>query len=214
MSEHIEIPNTKITLYGSKQEIKSAMNYFNKANIRQKLSGGEYADRLILMNEFVPYLKCSISYNGNTVWNKEKLIRDFNKILKHGMESLSGYLYEFFHLCCGSIAHFDKRGWIATYPTISSLRQFFHRNEYGLSVVAHMPSWKADAIEIAKEMNELLKAQSIKQVKCNLCSELVGDTPHDYNDHILENHSEALILKIRELFYADAAEELTEISKN
>jgi hypothetical protein len=203
MSEHIEIPNTKITLYGSKQEIKSAMNCFNKANIHQKLSGDEYSDRFILMNEFVPHIKCSISYSGNTVWNKAKLIRDFNKILKHGMESLSGYLYEFFHLCCGSIAHFDKNGWIATYPTLASLRNFFERNEYGQSVVAHMPSWQADAVEIAKGMIELLKAQSIKQVKCNLCSELIGDTPHDYNDHILENHSEALILKIRELFYTD-----------
>jgi hypothetical protein len=203
MSEHIEIPNTKITLYGSKQEIKHTMNYFNKANIRQKLSGDEHSDRLVLMNEFVPQIKCSISYNGNTVWNKEKLIRDFNKILKHGMESLSDYLYEFFHLCCGSIAHFDKRGWIATYPTIASLRKFFHRNEYGQSVVAHMPSWQADAVEIAQEMDRLLKTLQIKQVRCNICHQLVGDTPHDYNDHILENHSEALILKIRELFYTD-----------
>ena len=203
MSEHIEIPNTKITLYGSKQAIKHAMNCFNKANIRQKLSDDEYADRLVLMNEFVPHIKCSISYSGNTVWNKEKLIRNFNKILKHGMESLSDYLYEFFHLSCGSIAHFDKRGWIATYPTIASIRQFFHRNEYGQSVVAHMPSWKADAVDIAKEMDRLLKTLQIKQVRCNICHQLVGDAPHDYNDHILENHSEALILKIRELFYTD-----------
>jgi len=203
MSERMEIPNTKITLYGSKQEIKHTMNYFNKANIRQKLSGDEHSDRLVLMNEFVSQIKCSISYSGNTVWNKEKLIRDFKRILNNGVNSLSDYLYEFFHLSCGSIAHFDKNGWIATYPTLVSLRQFFHRNEYGLSVVAHMPSWKADAIEIAQEMDRLLKDQPIKLVKCNLCNTLVGDTPHDYNDHILENHSEALILKIRELFYTD-----------
>jgi len=214
MSERMEIPNTKITLYRSKQEIKHAMNYFNKVNILQKLSDDEYADRLVLMNEFVPHIKCSISYSGNTVWNKAKLIRDFNKILKHGMESLSDYLYEFFHLCCGSIAHYDKQGWIATYPTLASIRQFFHRNEYGQSVVAHMPSWKADAVEITIEMDRLLTKQPIKLVKCKLCNTRVGDSPHDYNEHILENHSEVLILKIRELFYTDAAEELTEISKN
>jgi hypothetical protein len=203
MSERMEIPNTKITLYGSKQEIKSAMNCFNKANIHQKLSGDEYLDRLMLMNEFVSKIKCSISYNGNTVWNKEKLIRDFKRILNNGVNSLSDYLYEFFHLSCGSIAHFDKNGWIATYATLASLRQFFFRNEYGQSVVAHMPSWKADVIEIAKEMDRLLKTLQIKQVRCNICCQLVGDTPHDYNDHISENHSEALILKIRELFYTD-----------
>jgi len=168
MSERIEIPNTKITLYGSKNEIKRAMSYFNEANIRQKLAGEEYSDRLILMNEFVPHIKCSITYDGNTVWNKEKLIRDFKRILNNGMKRLSDYLYEFFHLDCGSIAHFDKHGWIATYPTLASLRQFFIRNEYGQSIVEHMPHWKADAIKIAQEMNELLKTQDKKQVQCSV----------------------------------------------
>jgi hypothetical protein len=206
MSERIEIPNTKITLYGSKNEIKRAMSYFNKVNLKQKLSDDEYSDRLVLMNEFIPYIKCSISYSANTVWNKEKLLRDFKRILNNGMKSLSDYLYEFFHLCCGSIAHFNKQGWIATYPTLASLRKFFERNEYGQPIIAHMPQWQADAIEIAKEMSRLLKEQDIKQVKCNLCNELIGDTPHDCNEHVFQKHSEALTLKIREWFYTDAVD--------
>jgi len=156
MSERLEIPNTQITLYGSKQEIKRAMEYYRKVDIQPKLTGNEYDDRLMLMNAFVPHIKCSVCYSGNTVWNKERLIRDFKRILKNGMKALSDYLYEFLHLDCGSIAHYNKQGWIATYPTIASLHQFFKRNEYGQAVISHMPSWKADAIEIAKELDRLL----------------------------------------------------------
>jgi hypothetical protein len=210
MSERIEIPNTKITLYGSKNEIKRAMSYFNEANIRQRLTDDEYSDRLMLMNEFVPYIKCSITYDGNTVWNKEKLIRDFRKILNNGMKSLSDYLYGFFHLDCGSIAHFNKQGWITTFPTMASLKQFFEKNEYGQPVIDHMPHWKADAIEIVKEMVRLLKEQQIKLVKCKLCNTLVGDTPHDYEEHIFQNHTDALRLRIREWFYTDLADSQTD----
>jgi hypothetical protein len=203
MSERIEIPNTKITLYGAKQEIKRAMEFYKKVNIQQKLVGDEYSDRLMLMNEFVPYIKCSVCYSGNTVWNKERLIRDFKRILNKGMNVLTDYLYEFFHLDCGSIAHYNKQGWIATYPTLASLRKFFERNEYGQSVVEHMPNWKADAVEIAKEMDRLLKEQTIKMVQCNICKSLVGDNPHDYQEHIFQNHADHLGLKIREWFFSE-----------
>ncbi len=165
MPERMDISNTKITLYGSKQEIKRAMIYFNKANLRLKLSNNEYSDRLMLMNEFVPHIKCSICYGGNTVWNKERLIRDFKRILKSGMKALTDYLYEFFHLDCGSIAHYDKHRWIATYPSLASLCAFFEKNEYGQSVAEHIPNWKADAIEIVKEVNQLLKQHDIKEVQ-------------------------------------------------
>ena len=204
MSERLEIPNTKITLYGSKQEIKQAINYFNQANIHSKLSGEEPSDRLVLMNDYLPNIKCAISYSGNTVWNKEKLICDFKRILNNGMHSLSDYLYEFFHLSCGSIAHFNKQGWIATYPTLASLRNFFIKNEYGEPVIAHIPSWQTDVAEIAQAMDRLLNKLHIKQVRCNICNQLVGDTIHDCKTHISQHHPEALILKMRELFYPDS----------
>ncbi len=204
MSERLEVPNTKITLHGTRQEIKRAMNYFNQANIHSKLSSDESSDRLMLMNEFVPVIKCTISYNGNTVWNKEKLICDFKRILNNGMHSLSDYLYEFFHLSCGSIAHFNKQGWIATYPTLASLRNFFIKNEYGEAVIAHIPSWQTDAVEITQAMDQLLNKLQIKQARCNICNQLVGETIHDCKTHISQHHPEALILKMRELFNPDA----------
>ena len=200
MPEHLEIPNTKITLYGAKQQIKQAINYFNKTNIQSKLSGEESSDRLALMTDYLPNIKCAISYNGNTIWSKDKLIRDFKRILNNGMKNLSDYLYEFFHLCCGSIAHFNKQGWIAIYPTLSSLRHFFMKNEYGEPVITHIPSWQSDAAEIAQAMDRLINKLQIKQVRCNMCNRLVGDTIHDCKTHISQHHPEALILKLRELF--------------
>jgi len=200
MPERLEIPNTKITLYGAKQHIKQAINYFNQSNIQSKLSGEESSDRLVLMTDYLPYIKCAISYNGNTVWNKQRLVRDFKRILNNGMKNLSDYLYEFFHLSCGSIAHFNKQGWIATYPTLASLRNFFVKNEYGEPVITHIPSWQADAVEIAQAMDRLINKLQIKQVRCNMCNRLVGDTIHDCKTHISQHHPEALILKLRELF--------------
>jgi hypothetical protein len=204
MPERLEIPNTKITLYGAKQQIKQAINYFNKSNIQSKITGDESSDRLVLMTEYLPNIKCAISYNGNTVWNKERLIRDFKRIINNGMKNLSGYLYEFFHLSCGSIAHFNKQGWIATYPTLASLRNFFIKNEYGEPIITHIPSWQVDAVEIAQAMDRMLNKLHIKQARCNICSQLVGDTIHDCKTHISQHHPEALILKLRELFYPDA----------
>ena len=200
MPERLEIPNAKITLYGAKQHIKQAINYFNKSNFHSKLSGDESSDRLALMTGYLPNIKCAISYNGNTIWSKDKLIRDFKRILNNGMKNLSDYLYEFFHLCCGSIAHYNKQGWIATYPTLASLRNFFVKNEYGEPVITHIPSWQSDAVEIAQAMDRLINKLQIKQVRCNMCNRLVGDTIHDCKTHISQHHPEALILKLRELF--------------
>ncbi len=176
------------------------MNYYNQVNIQLKLSGEEHSDRLVLMNDHLPNIKCAISYNGNTVWNKEILIRDFKRILNNGMKNLSDYLYEFFHLSCGSIAHFNKQGWIATYPTLASLHNFFIKNEYGEPVTSHIPSWQSDAVETTQAMDQLLNKLQIKQVRCNICNQLVGDTIHDCKTHISQHHPEALIMKLRELF--------------
>jgi hypothetical protein len=60
------------------------------------------------------------------------------------------------HLSCGSIAHYNKQGWIDYYPTINHLKQFFIRNEYGSRVLHHIPQWHSDAISIVKEIEPLL----------------------------------------------------------
>ena len=124
-------------------------------------------------------LKASILYNGNTVWSKNRIIRNLNRIIQHGVlynkqkprfipigsmlrmptigdTILSKYFYNFLHLCCGSIAHYDIRGWVATYPTVDDLKAFFKKNEYGKRVLDYIPRWKTDVIEIVKAIETLL----------------------------------------------------------
>ena len=72
------------------------------------------------------------------------------------MNKLTDYLYKFFSLSCGSIAHYDRYGWIACYPTLHDLRQFFRRNEFGERVLTHLPIWKTDAQRIVKDIEQEL----------------------------------------------------------
>ena len=101
-------------------------------------------------------IQADILFDGNSVWSKKKILRDIRKVKKQGMNKLSDYLYKFLSLSCGSIAHYNKYGWISTYPTISHLQQFFRRNEYGERVLYHLPGWKTDAQQIVKEIEQEL----------------------------------------------------------
>jgi len=124
-------------------------------------------------------LKVSILYNGNGVWSKQRIIRNLKQIVKAGVlyrrekpsyipigsmlripsigeTILSKYFYEFLHLCCGSIAHYNIRGWVAEYPTVEDLRAFFRKNEFGRRVLDHIPDWKTDVIIIVREIESIL----------------------------------------------------------
>ena len=150
--------SNKITLYGSAAEIAEAKRVLNDI----KLSGNESDDRLLLQREVVDNVKVDILYDGNSVYSKTKLLKQFKTLLKLGMGSLSSDLYRFFINSCGSIALYNKAGWINEYPDLHALRQFFICNEFGQSVLQHQPSWATDRIEIVKEMMRMLNALSTK----------------------------------------------------
>jgi hypothetical protein len=69
---------------------------------------------------------------------------------------LSKYFYDFLHLHCGSIAHYNIQGWITEYPTLEDLKQFFKKNEYGKRVLDHIPVWMTDAKRIVEEIERQL----------------------------------------------------------
>lgn len=99
----------------------------------------------------------TVLYDGNTVWSKDKILADVKRITKNGdMTQMTNHLYEFLHLCCGSIAHYNKLGWIDTYPTVSDLKRFFANNEFGQKVIDHIPHWKTDVIGIVTGVNKIL----------------------------------------------------------
>ncbi len=101
-------------------------------------------------------LNLDIVYDGNGVYSKKKIIRDIKKVKKHGMEKMTNALYQFLSLCCGSIAHYNKIGWIDEYPTVEDLRSFFKRNEFGQRVLDYVPAWKTDVFVIVKEIENIL----------------------------------------------------------
>lgn len=146
--------NNQITLYGNKTQIEEAKQKIDRK--KHLLTGNESDDRLFLQNEIVDNTSADILYDGNSVYSKTKLLKHFKRLLKNGMDSLTNDLYDFFHLCCGSIAHYNKQGWVSEYPDLYALKAFFKRNEYGRSVLDGQPSWATDRIEIIKEMERLL----------------------------------------------------------
>lgn len=111
-------------------------------------------------------LRPTILYGGNRVWSRKRLVRDLMRILRsNDMGKLTDYLYDFFNLCCGSIAHYGKGGWIGVYPTVSKLREFFLKNEFGRPVVNHIPVWHSDARLAAEEMVRMLELDKVRKFR-------------------------------------------------
>lgn len=150
--------DNKLVMFGGKVKIDACTEVLNKEllpKLSPKMTEGQI--RLILAPILENHnIKAEILYNGNGVYRKNRLLRDIRLIKRNGMEAMTDYLYQFLSLCCGSIAHYNKHGWIATYPTIDDLKQFFCRNEYGNSVYDHIPDWKTECKEIVLEMEKIL----------------------------------------------------------
>jgi len=113
-------------------------------------------------------LNASILFDGNTVLSKNRILQNLEQIVQHGTLYnkkkprlipigsllrmpvvgdciLSDYFYNFLHLDCGSIAHYNKQGWVTEYPTVEDLKAFFKKNEHGKRVLDWIPGWMTDA---------------------------------------------------------------------
>lgn len=157
-----EYGKCEIRIYGNRGEIDEAKGVLDGLN----LSGNESEDRLTIQEAIDRNrVKADILYDGNTVWSYDRIVRDFKRALRSGPSEitetgngdykLTDYLYQFLHLCCGSIAHYDKYGWIGTYPTKDDLKQFCRHNEFGTDILREQPSWASDGQRIAKAILEM-----------------------------------------------------------
>lgn len=148
----------KMYIYGSKREIDDAIS------ILQNVNPGSYdkeVEARLLIQDLIDKhnIKASILYDGNTVYSKKRIIRDLKLIVKHNdMSVMTDYLYNFLS-SCGSIAHFNKYGWIETYPTVFDLRKFFMFNEFGQPVIQHIPRWATDQRRIVEEIDIILERE-------------------------------------------------------
>jgi len=121
------------------------------------LSGNEAKDRLAIQ-DFIDEtgFKYDILYNGNAVYSYDRIMKAFKRYIKSDAQDMSDELYEFFHLNIGAIAHYYRRGWMATYPTIEDIKNLFDRNEYRERAVDYIPGWKTDVKRIVDDMQKLL----------------------------------------------------------
>ena len=144
---------------------------------------GEDEARLVIQESIDrEKLEATVMFEGNIVWSFDRIIRNLKRIVKAGRlysdgtpgevrvgmmifpaqvkPILSKYFYEFLHLDCGSIAHYNIHGWIGHYPTVEALRQFFIKNERGKRVLDYI-SWRyTDAKRIVKEIEVILNVNS------------------------------------------------------
>ena len=167
----------KIDIFGTKKEVEKAEKVLQGHDF-SKMSEPEA--RLLIQKLIDEHnLKASILYDGNTVYSFNRIIRCFKIIKKHGVLGYPGRFlcgsflslpsFEgegarilltneayYFLQSCGSIAHYNKAGWVAHYPTVEHLRQFFLRNEYGVRVLDFVPGRFADRKRIILAIEELL----------------------------------------------------------
>jgi hypothetical protein len=124
-------------------------------------------------------LKASILFDGNTVWSMTRILANLKQIMERGalydgqhpgyvavgsmlrfpvVEKcvLSDYFCHFLSLCCGSIAHYNKQGWVTTYPTLEDLKAFFKKNEFGHRVLDDIPDWETDVKRIVEAIEARL----------------------------------------------------------
>jgi hypothetical protein len=147
----------RIAIYGSQTEINRTAEIIT-ALLPELPNMTEPKARLALQDLIdLKKFKTDILFDGNSVWSKDRLIRDVRKVVKNGMQSMTDYLYKWLSLQAGSIAHYNKLGWIDVYPTVNDLRQFFLKNEYGKRVKDNLNGRFTDSYLIACEVEQILK---------------------------------------------------------
>ncbi|MCF7795996.1 hypothetical protein K9M42_02785 [Patescibacteria group bacterium] len=162
MKKKIDIKSkasNKIRLIGSDEYVNATDDVLlSMGDMFKNNSEGEIRDwiqkKVIHVYKFAQ--KIDILYDGNTVINDIKILKNLRKIKRQGMEAMNDDFYDFLHLSCGSIAHFSKMGWISCYPTINSLKKFFIKNEFGKRVLNDIPNWKTDTINTVKKIEKEL----------------------------------------------------------
>jgi hypothetical protein len=150
--------NRYINIYGSSKDIEVAVEALNTLP-QESFDNREGKIRLKLQKLIKEYkLKADILFDGNIIWDEDKILKNIKTIVKsNDMNKMSNYLYNFLSLECGSIAHYDKHGWIGEYPTVGDLKEFFIKNEFGQSPLNYQPSWATDRKNIIKEIEKILK---------------------------------------------------------
>jgi len=145
--KEVEI-DKRIALYGHRNDIETTEELIERfyPNISELPEPQARIELQSLID--TERIRVDILFKGNGVYSYNKIIKDFKKIMKNGVGSLSNRLYEFFHLN-GTIAHYNIHGWITHYPTMEDIRTMIDKEIYP-------PHWQTDVIKIVEEMRRLV----------------------------------------------------------
>lgn len=178
----IDANGSKIKLYGSSKQIQSEKDIIGKLN----LTGNEGKDRLIIQSCIDKYkIKSDISYNGNTVYPFERIVKSYKKLQKSGdLEKLTKEMYNFFINACGDIAHYNIEGFKVYYD------YSFRKLENELLSNTFTSSWHTDVDRIFKKLKigpyfedrEWININNISINKLKLIINECGWNVTDYND--------------------------------
>lgn len=103
--------DVKLMLFGTKKQTEK----FHMGNPTERLVGIEEKDRLYLQEYLDQTGMPDVSYEGNTVYPKKKLVNELKKVSRSGdISKMSDRLYKFLSLNV-DIAHYDKNGFISHY---------------------------------------------------------------------------------------------------
>jgi len=155
----------KITYFGNEKDISEAIAILKQHKDLERMKESEA--RLIIQDLIDQHqLRASILINGSTVWSRARILNNLEHIMKHGTlynaedqskpPILSRYFYNFLHLQCGSMTHYNIHGWIHKYPTIEHLKKFFKQNEFGKRVLDWIPPRMSDARTIVQAIEQQL----------------------------------------------------------
>ena len=154
----IKTKGCTIAIYGSRKDQEVAYDLIANKHFN-KITGNEVKDRIYLMHLICNLkVKAAILYNGNTVYDNNKILRNLRTIKRQNdMSKMTKYTYQWLTLACGSIAHYNIHGWIAEYPTVKDLRNFFHSNEFNSNIYDHVPDYNSSNKALALEVLKIFK---------------------------------------------------------
>ena len=153
--------NRHLVLLGTKKEIEQSLPCLQGGVAAcLGLNHANESEARMMIQELMEQKQVTVHVllNGNSVYYKTKILRNVRAMIRHNdMSLMTEYTYDFLCNACGSIAHWNKAGWLSVHPTITAFRSFFLKNEYGTRVLEYQPSWATDRVEIIKEIEKLLK---------------------------------------------------------
>jgi len=171
----------KITYYGNKKAVEKAQTIIGMIENAESVESVPEPILRVTIQDLIDEhdLKATVMVNGNRVWSRKRILKNLKRIMEHGKlydkrkpkyypigsllkipaggkPILSNYFYEFLHLECGSIAHYNIQGWICMYPTLEHLKKFFLKNENGKRVLDSIPRWNTDVKRIVEAIEQQL----------------------------------------------------------